>query len=207
MTRPPAGARVELVVDVDRYPHFVAPAGATGVVVDLDDPQIILAVRLDEPLVGAEEWSNEVHWFDGDGDDMDVDEYLALYVRELEPAPAEADFVNVEALRAADTGELVEIIIGGGPTALIEATVGELKKRDELDMLEGALDVRDEQDEQERAYAIASADVVLPLTTAEATTIADALEYLAGVDEGENTPYAELVRLAGVVRAALEARS
>ena len=83
MTGLAAGDRVELVVDVDRFPHFVAPAGATGVVVDLGDPQIVLAVRLDAPLAGAEEWDNEVHWLDGDAElnDMSVDEYLALYVR------------------------------------------------------------------------------------------------------------------------------
>jgi len=61
-----AGSRVELVVDVDRYPHFIAPRGATGTVVDHGDPQIVLAVRLDEPVAGAEDWDNEVHWLDAD---------------------------------------------------------------------------------------------------------------------------------------------
>ena len=81
-----AGSRVELVVDVDRYPHFVAPAGATGTVVEHGDPGIVLAVRLDEPVAGAEDWDNEVHWLDGDADlnDLDVDEYLELYVRTID---------------------------------------------------------------------------------------------------------------------------
>jgi hypothetical protein len=60
---------------------------------------------------------------------------------------------------------------------------------------------------EERAYERASADVVLALTFAEAATIGDALEFLAGVDEGENTNYDELVRLADVIRGALEERS
>jgi hypothetical protein len=60
-TCPPAGARVRLLRDVDRYPHFIAPAGALGEVVDVGDPNLF-AVRLDQPLPGAETWSNEVHW-------------------------------------------------------------------------------------------------------------------------------------------------
>lgn len=57
----PAGTRVVLTQDVERYPHFIAPAGSTGTVVDLGD-DTIFAVRLDEHLPGAEEWHNEVHW-------------------------------------------------------------------------------------------------------------------------------------------------
>ena len=86
MTALPAiGDRVELIVDVDRFPHFVAPAGSTGTVVDVGDSQIVLAVRLDEPVDGAEDWDNEVHWTDGDADlnDMTLADYLALYVRTI----------------------------------------------------------------------------------------------------------------------------
>lgn len=60
----PAETLVRLKVDVDRYPHFIAPAGATGTVVDHGDSQMVLAVRLDEYLPGAEEWENEVQWYD-----------------------------------------------------------------------------------------------------------------------------------------------
>ena len=59
------GTRVQLRHDVERYPHFIAPKGATGVVVDIGAPEVF-AVRLDEPLLGAEDWDNEVHWYDGD---------------------------------------------------------------------------------------------------------------------------------------------
>jgi len=58
--RPEEGTRVLLVEDVERYPHFIAPAGATGAVVESTDE--VLCVRLDEPLAGAEEWDNEVMW-------------------------------------------------------------------------------------------------------------------------------------------------
>lgn len=61
------GDRVELTREVWRYPHFAAPAGLAGLVVAVaDDGGDLFAVRMDEPLPGAEEWSNEIHWFDGD---------------------------------------------------------------------------------------------------------------------------------------------
>lgn len=59
----PVETRVRLTHDVDRFPHFIAPKGATGVVIDTGDPTIF-AVRLDAPLAGAEDWDNELHWFD-----------------------------------------------------------------------------------------------------------------------------------------------
>lgn len=65
---PPIGARVTLRHAIDRYPHFIAPAGSTGTVVDIGDPNIY-AVRMDETLPGAEDWSNEVHWILDTGDD------------------------------------------------------------------------------------------------------------------------------------------
>ncbi len=58
--------------------------------------------------------------------------------------------------------------------------------------------VRDRKDEEQ--YAIASADVVAPLTTSEATFVADSLETLAGLDEGEHTDRDELLRVAKVFR-------
>lgn len=44
-----------------------------------------------------------------------------------------------------------------------------------------------------------AAEVTLELTRDEANTIADALDYLAGVDEGEHTDYDELVRLRDLI--------
>lgn len=72
------GSRVRLRNVVERYPHFIAPAGALGTVVTLDEE--VLAVRLDEPLAGAEEWGNEVHWYAGAGMDepeLELDEVEA----------------------------------------------------------------------------------------------------------------------------------
>lgn len=60
------GDRVQLTQDVERYPHFIAPAGLTGIVVSLTEVQ--MSVRLDAPLAGAEAWDNEVHWYDLDHD-------------------------------------------------------------------------------------------------------------------------------------------
>lgn len=55
------GRRVRLLRNVERYPHFIADAGLVGVVSHVDDD--VLAVRLEEPLAGAEAWDNEVHWY------------------------------------------------------------------------------------------------------------------------------------------------
>lgn len=53
-----------------------------------------------------------------------------------------------------------------------------------------------EQAAQERQYDIASADIVAPLATGEAMFVAESLELLAGIDEGENTDRDELLRVA-----------
>jgi hypothetical protein len=59
-TLPAAGTRIGLKRDVERFPYFTAPAGATGTVAEAT-PDLI-RVKLDEPLAGAAEWSNCVHW-------------------------------------------------------------------------------------------------------------------------------------------------
>jgi hypothetical protein len=65
---PVVGERVRLTERVDRYPHFVAPMGAIGTVVDIGDENVF-AVCLDEMLPGAEEWDNAVYWeLDSDDD-------------------------------------------------------------------------------------------------------------------------------------------
>lgn len=63
---PEVAARVQLAHDVERYPHFIAPAGALGTVVGHDNG--MYSVRLDKPLAGAEDWDNEVHWYLDAGD-------------------------------------------------------------------------------------------------------------------------------------------
>lgn len=56
------GTRVRLRHDVDRYPHFIALKGMLGTVAIVQSG--LIGVRLDEHLDGAEDWDNEVHWFD-----------------------------------------------------------------------------------------------------------------------------------------------
>lgn len=63
ITTPAVGERVRLRHDIDRYPHFIARAGATGTITDLGSPAgSYISVRMDEHLPGAEEWDNEVVW-------------------------------------------------------------------------------------------------------------------------------------------------
>jgi hypothetical protein len=62
------GSRLVLKHDVDRYPHFIAPKGATGTVVHSEWGEVF-CVRMDEPIPGAEDWDNEVIWSVRDGDD------------------------------------------------------------------------------------------------------------------------------------------
>lgn len=57
------GTRVRLRRDVERYPHFIAPEGCEGTITHAD--QEMIAVKLDEAIEGAEEWDNEVQWFEG----------------------------------------------------------------------------------------------------------------------------------------------
>ncbi len=68
------GQRVRLRREVDRYPHFLAPVGAVGEVVNSDETAVW--VRLDDPLEGAEPWGNEINWAEHDlerlVDDLEV---------------------------------------------------------------------------------------------------------------------------------------
>jgi hypothetical protein len=61
---PAVGSRGRLRRNVDRFPHFVAQAGAAGTVTEATDA--LVALRMDEPLPGAEEWDNEVCWTSDD---------------------------------------------------------------------------------------------------------------------------------------------
>lgn len=164
----PIGSRVRLRHDVDRFPHFVAPAGALGTVVDPPEPDGT-AVRLDEIVEGADDWDNEIHWVNGDDPEPDL---------ELVSLPKGSRFVPVGpgpmgyAVRDEWAGE---IVYDGIPTpeAAIE-TAGRLAAKVELD------------DEQDAAYERVSFPKV-ELEPAEARFVAESLSFLADVDEGENT--------------------
>ena len=62
--RPIVGTRVRLTDSAERFPHFIAPKGAVGVVTVADDH--LFAVKLDSTLDGCEGWDNEVHWIPED---------------------------------------------------------------------------------------------------------------------------------------------
>lgn len=68
------GDRVVLRRDVERFPHFIAPKGATGTVVDTPShPLGAYSVLLDQHLSGAESWDNEVVWSESDIDHLLLD--------------------------------------------------------------------------------------------------------------------------------------
>lgn len=73
----PVGTRVRLTQDVDRYPHFIAPAGAIGTVVFSDDDGY-LSIHMDETIPGAEEWGNEVQFLADDGGDDEIDDSVEV---------------------------------------------------------------------------------------------------------------------------------
>lgn len=68
------GDQVVLARPVERYPHFLAPAGLTGEVV-IAEPDLI-SVRMDELLPGSEAWENEIEWGEGlvdqAGEDLEI---------------------------------------------------------------------------------------------------------------------------------------
>lgn len=45
---------------VDRFPDFVAAPGLTGVVTAVDQSGVW--ARMDQHIIGAEHWDNQVHW-------------------------------------------------------------------------------------------------------------------------------------------------
>lgn len=60
------GKRVEVVEQIDRFPHFVVPVGTTGKVIEKHDDQIFVEMDVDIP--GAGPWDNIVHFSNEDGD-------------------------------------------------------------------------------------------------------------------------------------------
>lgn len=62
---PAVGTRARLRHEVERFPHFLIEAGATGTVVEVSAS--LIALRMDDFVPGAEEWDNELCWTDEDG--------------------------------------------------------------------------------------------------------------------------------------------
>jgi hypothetical protein len=63
-TLPAFGARFRLTETVERFPHFRAPAGAAGTVVEAC-PDVI-CLHMDDYLPGCEDWDNEIVWTTND---------------------------------------------------------------------------------------------------------------------------------------------
>ena len=55
------GQIYRLAGEVDRQPHFVAPAGTVVTVTEAGPERV--AARAHTPIAGAEEWDNQVHWY------------------------------------------------------------------------------------------------------------------------------------------------
>lgn len=77
------GTPVRFKRSVERYPNFIVEPGATGVVAEVSPN--FLAVLMDIPLAGAEEWDNKVHWCAEDMDD------IAAHIEFRQP-PEDPDF-------------------------------------------------------------------------------------------------------------------
>lgn len=54
------GCHVALKQEVERFPHFKANAGSTGIIVEVTDH--IIAVAMDDHIPGCEEWANRIIW-------------------------------------------------------------------------------------------------------------------------------------------------
>lgn len=58
------GYRFMLRHDVDRFPDFVARQGMTGTVTEIQSDGSIGA-KIDRQICGAEQWDNELWWYEG----------------------------------------------------------------------------------------------------------------------------------------------
>lgn len=70
------GTRVRLLQDVDRYPHFIAPKGATGEVIEVDRLGNTI-VQMHDYLKGADDWDNCIWFGNGLGDPAEDLEIIA----------------------------------------------------------------------------------------------------------------------------------
>ncbi len=70
------GSRIQLMRDVERFPHFIARKGARGTIVSFDKHGA--SARMDDKLESCEEWGNCILWecndetFDDFSDDIQM---------------------------------------------------------------------------------------------------------------------------------------
>lgn len=89
------GQRVRTTQQVDKYPDFIVPVGAEGVVVAVpDSDNALISVKMDEPVDGCEPWDNEV-WFDDEDMMYPAEEFLEV----IHPAPVPLEFDTWEERR------------------------------------------------------------------------------------------------------------
>jgi hypothetical protein len=60
------GDRIRLKHDLDRYPNFIAKAGSTGTIDEIDLEDGSVWIKMDEPIPGCEEWRHRILWREGD---------------------------------------------------------------------------------------------------------------------------------------------
>lgn len=71
------GQQVKLSQEVERYPHFLIPVGATGKVKTLRHD--LVEVKMDEPVDGMQEWDGCLQWYP-----ENVPEHQEEYLKDLE---------------------------------------------------------------------------------------------------------------------------
>lgn len=64
--------RVRTLRAIPRFPDYIVPKGRTGTVTMLGEREVW--VKFDEPIVGAEDFSNHVYWSDDLGEIADGEE-------------------------------------------------------------------------------------------------------------------------------------
>lgn len=204
MNLAPAGARVQLMFDVDRYPHFVAPEGAMGTVVDPAESGFdMFAVKLDERVPGAETWDNEVLWSLRDGDDPSrvVAMICADCGRDQIPMHSSGRCDSCETQshydRAAEAAAVASLYGNDGDAEAIMAGVVDPNEADlGQRMAAGGVSVGE-------FVEAARGRVHWDLDREDASVVIDVLTILAEIDAGENVDVATLERIRESLRASL----
>ena len=83
---PRVGQRAKLGRIVERFPHFSMAAGSAGTVTEAT-PDLI-ALTMDEPIPGAEEWDNAICWSADDAahySGSPIEQIAAAFYADVEP--------------------------------------------------------------------------------------------------------------------------
>ena len=72
------GQRIILAREIERFPHFAAPAGLRGTIVQASESSI--GAMMDNTIVGCEEWNNTIYWYQAGNDNFDGFEQDVKYV-------------------------------------------------------------------------------------------------------------------------------